>query len=91
MGHTHQDNKVLNIKFIKIDVEGFEYRVLKGLTRIIKTQKPVIAIEQFPEEFAKARVKGKWNIKAIDERRGGMCFENTLLDKDIRKWYDSIM
>ena len=47
--------------------------------------------EQFPEEFAKARVKGKWNMKAIDERRGGMCFENTLLDKDIRKWYDSIM
>lgn len=60
-----QDNKVLNIKFIKIDVEGFEYRVLKGLTRIIKTQKPVIAIEQFPEEFEDNSTKSLNFLKEI--------------------------
>lgn len=31
--------------FIKIDVEGFEYRVLQGLSHTIKTQRPVLYVE----------------------------------------------
>ena len=33
------------IKLIKIDVEGFEKRVIKGLTRTIKKERPVIVCE----------------------------------------------
>lgn len=36
------DNK---IDFIKIDVEGFEINVLKGMTKLLKEQKPVVYIE----------------------------------------------
>ena len=34
-----------NIKLIKIDVEGFEKKVIKGLTRTIKEERPVIVCE----------------------------------------------
>lgn len=33
------------IKFIKIDVEGFEYRVLKGLEKTLKTWNPIVVTE----------------------------------------------
>ncbi len=46
------ENNVSKIKFIKIDVEGFEFRVLKGLKNTIISEKPIIAFEQFPEDFS---------------------------------------
>lgn len=45
------DQFKLNLKkidFIKIDVEGFEIEVLKGMLNIIKKYKPIIFIESFP-------------------------------------------
>jgi FkbM family methyltransferase len=36
---------IANVKFIKIDVEGFEFQVLKGLQRTIQNCKPVIIFE----------------------------------------------
>ncbi|KST66306.1 FkbM family methyltransferase [Mastigocoleus testarum] len=33
------------IKFLKIDVEGFEYKVLRGLEQTLKTWKPVVVTE----------------------------------------------
>lgn len=39
------ENKIENISVIKIDVEGFEYSVLKGLANTIRQQKPVIFFE----------------------------------------------
>ncbi len=39
------ENKIENISVIKIDVEGFEYSVLTGLTNTIRQQKPVIFFE----------------------------------------------
>ena len=49
----HKDVKVLpldsfnftNVDFIKIDVESYEYEVLKGAENTIKMNKPIIAIE----------------------------------------------
>ena len=46
-----RDNGIGKIKFIKIDVEGFEFRVLKGLKETLRVQKPVVAFEQFPSDF----------------------------------------
>ena len=42
------DNK---ISFIKIDVEGFEQRVLEGGLKTIKHHKPIILFEQIVSEF----------------------------------------
>tara|TARA_Y100000591_G_scaffold332888_1_gene372126 strand:- start:1656 stop:2567 length:912 start_codon:yes stop_codon:yes gene_type:complete len=43
--------KINNIKFIKIDVEGYEYKVLQGVEKLLKNEKPVVAFEQFPIDF----------------------------------------
>jgi len=40
-----------SIKFIKIDVEGMEYKVLRGSESVIQTFRPVIAFEQHREDF----------------------------------------
>jgi len=37
--------KDANVEFIKIDVEGFEMNVLKGLTNTIKKNKPIVVAE----------------------------------------------
>ena len=46
-----------NLQFIKLDVEGFEYQVLKGATKCIRKFHPVIAMEQWPGDF----IEGKSN------------------------------
>jgi hypothetical protein len=46
--------------------------------------------EQYPEEYAKARIKGKWRMQHIDQSRGGMRFEDTLVDSEVRKWWNEI-
>ena len=40
-----------NIGLIKIDVEGLEYKVLKGATNVIRNSQPIIAFEQHTEDF----------------------------------------
>ena len=37
--------KIKNVKVIKVDVEGFEAKVLEGAKEILKVQKPIIIIE----------------------------------------------
>jgi len=65
-GHTHIDpatigtgNTVVvkldnmhidNVDYIKIDCEGYEYRVLQGAEQTVKTWQPVIVIEQKPHD-----------------------------------------
>ena len=46
--------------------------------------------EEFPEEFAKARIKGKWRIQAMDNLRGGMKFRDTLKTIQAREFWDGI-
>ena len=47
------DNLNLKIKphFIKIDVEGFDFLVLRGLSKTIKKYKPIFLIEYNKENF----------------------------------------
>lgn len=42
-----------HIDFIKMDVEGFEYHVLKGMTQLLNRDKPVLWIEIFPDKYKK--------------------------------------
>jgi len=40
-----KEEQIFHVDFIKIDVEGFEYRVLKGAEEIIKNDRPILFIE----------------------------------------------
>lgn len=66
MGHTHIDPDSIgqgnievktldsytfaNIDYIKMDCEGFEYRVIQGAEQTIKRCRPVIVVEQKPHD-----------------------------------------
>ena len=41
-------NKISNVDFIKLDVDGFEYNVLKGGLNFLKDKKPPIFMELAP-------------------------------------------
>ena len=58
-----------NISFVKIDVEGFELNVIKGILNTIKTHKPTIFIEirnQFFNEINKYLKDFGYNHQRID-------------------------
>lgn len=46
-----EQEKVEKIDFIKMDVEGFEYFVILGMTELIKRDKPVIISEFHPDSI----------------------------------------
>jgi len=45
--------------------------------------------EQYPEQYAQARIQGKQRMDKLDKLRGGMCFADTL-DKRTASWYNEI-
>jgi FkbM family methyltransferase len=47
------EQKIAKVNYIKIDVEGFDYEVLKGAENIIKRDEPVIQIEFSPRDHKK--------------------------------------
>ena len=48
------ENMVRNPLVIKIDVEGYEYRVIRGLARILATHRPAVIMEVVPDYLARA-------------------------------------
>jgi len=46
--------------------------------------------EEFPDEYAKARIKGKWRMQAMDNLRGGMKFEDTLKTQQAKDFWNGI-
>ena len=46
--------------------------------------------EEFPDEYAKGRIKGKWRMQAMDNLRGGIKFRDTLGTVQARKFWDEI-
>lgn len=62
------------VDFIKIDVEGFEYEVVRGAVETINRNKPVIIIEQTAEmnggRFAAMRLLQKWGARTVVEIGG---------------------
>ena len=44
-------NNISNVKFIKIDVEGYELEVFNGIQELIKKDKPIIAFEHLISGF----------------------------------------
>lgn len=69
------------INFIKIDVEGFELSVIKGAEKTIKKNKPVIVIEQKPnnaERYGYNRYDAlnllkSWGMYVVWSKAGDYC------------------
>ncbi len=57
-----KENKVKKISFIKIDIEGYEYKALIGLKNTIINDSPIIVLEQWTDEFDEI----KKTTKSID-------------------------
>ena len=89
-GHTHVDPKsqggdteirrldsfdLFEIDYIKIDCEGFEYRVLQGAQLTIRRCRPVVVIEQKPHDmyaknygqFAAIGLLEDWGMIKLDQ------------------------
>lgn len=89
-GHTHVDPNSVNgdikivkldslellvVDYVKIDCEGFEYRVLQGAEQTIKRCRPVIVIEQKPHDayskdygqFAAIELLQQWGMVKLDQ------------------------
>lgn len=89
-GHTHVDPNSKNgdtkiikldslelqaVDYIKIDCEGFEYRVLQGAEQTVKRCCPVVVIEQKPHDayskdygqFAAIELLQSWGMVKLDQ------------------------
>jgi FkbM family methyltransferase len=89
-GHTHVDPagtggdttiirldslELTNVDYIKIDCEGFEYRVLQGAKQTIQRCRPIVVIEQKPHEmysrdygqFAAIGLLEDWGMIRLDQ------------------------
>ena len=89
-GHTHVDPNSVNgdikivkldslelpvVDYVKIDCEGFEYRVLQGAEQTIKRCCPVVVIEQKPHDayskdygqFAAIELLQQWGMVKLDQ------------------------
>lgn len=89
-GHTHVDPNSNNgdtpiikldsldlsiVDYIKIDCEGFEYRVLQGAEQTIRRCRPVVVIEQKPHDaysrdygqFAAIDLLKSWGMVRLDQ------------------------
>jgi len=92
-GHSHLDPATLgtgdvqvvkldnlnmdNIDYIKIDCEGYEYRVLQGAEQTVKRCRPIMVIEQKPHDayskdygqFAAIALLESWGMVKLDQVR----------------------
>jgi len=90
-GHTHIDPDKIgqgdtmvvrldnmnldNVDYIKIDCEGFEYRVIQGGEQTIKTYRPIIVLEQKPHDayadqygqHAAVELLKSWGMVRLDQ------------------------
>lgn len=68
-------------EFVKIDVEGWELPVLRGAERTIKSCKPVVLVEQKPdnaerhgfERFAARDLLASWGARVLWDKSGDYC------------------
>jgi len=74
-------------KFIKIDVEGFDYEVLKGMKKTIKKNKPIILVEFNKNNFFKIKKFLKdYNVWLyFYEYSQFKIFNKNMIDKEISR------
>lgn len=65
-----------NISFIKMDVQGYEYNVLQGATRLIEIERPICQLEMKPQHCKLFDINIE-NIYDFFRRRNYVCKINT--------------
>ena len=78
-------------KLIKIDVEGFDFEVIKGMKKTIKKYNPIILVEFNKSNFFKIkRVLGDYNAWVyFYEKNEFKIFDKSMIDKDIARTTNS--
>lgn len=69
--------QIPDVDYIKVDCEGFEYRVLQGAEQTIKRCRPIMVIEQKPHDayskeygqFAAVALLQSWGMHKLDQIR----------------------
>ncbi len=78
-------NKISNVDFIKLDVDGFEYNVLKGGLNFLKDKKPPIFMELAPylyKEYGYSKEKILELIRSLNYNFYDLEKLNKILDID---------
>ena len=63
------------VDYIKVDCEGFEYRVLQGAEQTVREYRPIVVIEQKPHQayseqygqFAAVEMLQSWGMRRLDQ------------------------
>ena len=79
--------KKIKPKFVKIDVEGFDYEVLEGMKQTLNKYKPIILVEFNKNNFFKIK-KFLKDYKAwvfFYKKREFEIFNNNMIDKEISR------
>ncbi len=87
--------KFKNIDFIKIDVEGYELKVLNGAKKLIKKFKPIIQVElnDITQTFGNVNFKSFSNLAKLYNYSIFYLVKNYKLKRKISKkaWYSDII
>jgi FkbM family methyltransferase len=67
--------ELVDVDYIKIDCEGYEYRILQGAQKTIQTCRPIIVVEQKPHDaysdqygqFAAVDLLQQWGMRKLDQ------------------------
>jgi|TARA_B110000902_G_scaffold211576_1_gene242350 FkbM family methyltransferase len=59
------ENEIQSVSFIKIDVEGHEYEVLRGAKKLLESAKPVLAIEAIYRSETEAGEKVEKLLRSV--------------------------
>jgi FkbM family methyltransferase len=67
--------KIADVDYIKIDCEGYEYRVLQGAEQTVRQYRPIVVIEQKPHDayskeygqFAAIELLQSWGMSRLDQ------------------------
>ena len=71
-----------NVGFIKLDVEGHEYKCVVGAENTIKKYYPVMLVEQNKGNFSASDLLIKWGYEVVDKMHlGGMLHDYIMLKK----------
>jgi len=70
-----------SVDFIKLDVEGHEYKCIQGAEQTIKKFTPVIIIEQNKDDFSASELLKQWGYKIVHEMHLGNMLHDFIMVK----------
>ena len=75
--------KEIDISFIKIDAEGYEYEVLKGMRTIIKKFNPVLIIEGYSPKVEKLMKMYGFSFEKISDSPNRIFFKKSHIQQKL--------